>query len=43
MRDIVGENLTVKQLKVKAWCDRNNRKRHFPAGDEVLVVLPTDS
>ena len=29
MRDIVGENLTDKQSKMKAWCDRNTRKRHF--------------
>jgi hypothetical protein len=27
MRDIVGKNLTDKQSKMKAWYDRNTRKR----------------
>jgi hypothetical protein len=26
-----------------AWYDRNTRKRHFSPGDEVLVLLPTES
>jgi hypothetical protein len=43
MRDIVGKNLTDKQSKMKAWYDRNTRKRHFSPGDEVLVLLPTES
>jgi hypothetical protein len=43
MRDIVGENLTDKQSKMKAWYDRNTRKSHFSPGDEVLVPLPTES
>ena len=38
MRDIVGENLTDKQSKMKAWYDRNTRKSHFSPGDEVLVL-----
>ena len=42
-RDIVGKNLTDKQSKMKAWYDRNTRKRHFSPGDEVLVLLPTES
>ena len=29
MRDIVGEILTDKLSKVKAWYDRNNRKRQL--------------
>jgi hypothetical protein len=29
MTDIVGENLTDKQSKIKAWYDRNSRKHHF--------------
>jgi hypothetical protein len=29
MRDSVGKNLIDKQLKMKAWYDRNTRKRHF--------------
>ena len=43
MRDIVGQILTDKQSKMKAWYDRNTGKRHFSPGDEVLVLLPTDS
>jgi hypothetical protein len=43
MRDSVGKNLTDKQSKMKAWYDRNTRKRHFSPGDEVLVPLPTES
>jgi hypothetical protein len=42
MRDIVGENLTDKQSKMKAWCDRNTRKRHFSPADKVIVLLPTE-
>ena len=43
MRDIVGEHLTDKQSKMKASYDRNTRKRNFSPGDEVLVLLPTES
>ena len=43
MRDIVGKNLIDKQSKMKAWYDRNTRKCHFSPGDEVLVLLPTES
>jgi hypothetical protein len=43
MRDIVGKNLTEKQSKMKVWYDRNTRKRYFSPGDEVLVLLPTES
>ena len=43
MRDIVGENLTDKQSKMKAWCDRNTRKCHFSPADKIIVLLPTES
>jgi hypothetical protein len=43
MRDIVGQILIDKQSKMKAWYDRNTGKRHFSPGDEVLVLLPTES
>jgi hypothetical protein len=43
MRDIVGENRTDKQSKMKAWYDRNTRKRHVSPGDKVIVFLPTES
>jgi hypothetical protein len=27
---------------MKAWYDRNTRKRHFSPGDKVVVLLPTE-
>jgi hypothetical protein len=42
MRDIVGKHITDKQSKMKAWYDRNTRKRHFSPGDKVVVFLPTE-
>jgi transposase InsO family protein len=40
IRDIVGENHTA---KTKAWYNRNTGKRYFSPGDNVVVLLPTES
>jgi hypothetical protein len=34
--------VTDKQSKMKAWYDRNTRKRHFSPGDKVVVLLSTE-
>ena len=40
---IVQENLTTRKRKIKEWYDRNSVHREFGAGDEVLVLLPSDT
>jgi hypothetical protein len=40
---IVQENLTTRKIKFKEWYDRNSVHREFGAGDEVLVLLPSDT
>ena len=42
MSDIVHKNLSQAQDKQK-WHDTNSREREFNPGDQVLVLLPTDS
>jgi len=43
MPDMVHKNLSQVQDKEKQWYDTNSREREFNPGDQVLVLLPTDS
>jgi len=43
MSDLVHKNLSQAQYKQKQWYDKNARERKFSAGDQVLVLLPTDT
>ena len=40
---LAHENLKKVQIKQKAYFDRRARSRQFDVGDEVLLLLPTDS
>jgi hypothetical protein len=40
---IVQENLTTRKRKIKEWYGRNSVHCEFGAGDEVLVLLPSDT
>ncbi|XP_021357117.1 uncharacterized protein LOC110452766 [Mizuhopecten yessoensis] len=41
--DTVRENLSIKRQKIKQWYDRNATTRERRPGDEVLLLLPSDS
>ena len=43
MRSLVTENVQDAQRTQKAWYDRNVCQRQLSIGDQVLVLLPTDS
>ncbi|PJE77626.1 hypothetical protein CI610_03449 [invertebrate metagenome] len=43
IRETVLENLTIKRQKTKQWYDRNATVRELRPGDEVLLLLPSDS
>ena len=43
MTELVRENLTRAQQQQKRWYDRTAVKREFQTGDQVLVLLPTDT
>ena len=43
VRETVQENLTIKRQKIKEWYDRNATTRELQAGDEVLLLLPSDT
>ena len=43
MKDIVHENLTTAQDRQKKWYDKRAREREFKMGDQVLVMLPTET
>ena len=41
--ELSRQNLTVAQQQQKMWYDTSSRERKFQVGDNVLVLLPTDS
>ena len=43
MSKLVNKNLTNAQAKQKQWYDNSARSRKFSMGDQVLVLLPTDT
>ena len=43
MSKLVNKNLTNAQAKQKQWYDKSARSRKFSMGDQVLVLLPTDT
>ncbi|XP_060075036.1 uncharacterized protein LOC132554744 [Ylistrum balloti] len=43
IRDTVRETLVIKRQKIKQWYDQNATNREFRPGDEVLLLLPSDS
>ena len=43
MSELVHKNLTNAQAKQKQWCDKSARSRKFSKGDQVLILLPTDT
>ncbi|XP_065902350.1 uncharacterized protein [Dysidea avara] len=43
MRSLVAENMQDAQKAQKAWYDDNTCYRQLAIGDQVLVLLPTDS
>ena len=43
IRDTVRETLVTKRQKIKQWYEQNATKREFRPGDEVLLLLPSDS
>ena len=43
MTELVRENLTRAQQQQKHWYDRTAVEREFQTGDQVLVLLPTDT
>ncbi|XP_033741736.1 uncharacterized protein LOC117328321 [Pecten maximus] len=43
IRETVLENLTIKRQKTKQWYDSNATARELRPGDEVLLLIPSDS
>ena len=43
MSELARENLTKAQKRQKRWYDENARERRFEPGDQVLVLLPTET
>ena len=43
MSTLVQANLEEARTRQKYWYDKNARKREFQAGDQVLILLPTDT
>ena len=43
MHSLVAENMQDAQQRQKTWYDRNACQRQLAIGDQVLVLLPTDS
>ena len=43
MSKLVNKNLTNAQAKQKQWYSKSARSRKFSMGDQVLVLLPTDT
>ena len=41
--EMIKENLTKRKAKIKTWYDKQARFREFDPGDEVLVLLPSDT
>ena len=39
----VHKNLTNAQAKQKQWYDKSTKSRNFSKGDQVMVLLPTDT
>jgi hypothetical protein len=40
---LVKDNLKYRKQRVKSWYDRSVIERTFSAGDEVLILLPSDT
>ena len=40
---LVHKNLTNAQDKQKQWYDKSTKSRNFSKGDQVMVLLPTDT
>lgn len=43
MSTLTQANLKEAQTRQKSWYDKNARKREFKTGDQVLILLPTDT
>ncbi|XP_069110221.1 uncharacterized protein [Argopecten irradians] len=43
IRETVQETLVIKRQKIKQWYDQNATQREFRPGDEVLLLLPSDT
>ncbi|XP_021377960.1 uncharacterized abhydrolase domain-containing protein DDB_G0269086-like, partial [Mizuhopecten yessoensis] len=43
IRDTARETLVIKRQKIKQWYDQNATQRELRPGDEVLLLLPSDS
>ena len=43
MSELARENLAKAQQRQKRWYDENARERQFEPGDQVLVLLPTET
>ena len=43
MHSLVAENMQDAQQRQKTWYDCNACQRQLAIGDQVLVLLPTDS
>ena len=43
MSELVHQNLSQAQVKQKQWYDKSAKSRNFSEGDQVLVLLPTNT